>query len=81
MAFRFPGLKGQPVIETRVCQYENTADGHFLVDRYPELDNVWIIGGGSGHGFQNGPVMGEYVAGKIMGQPTDPELQKVFKLR
>lgn len=81
MSFRFPGLKGQPVVETRVCQYENTADTHFLVDRHPELENVWIVGGGSGHGFQHGPILGEYVADRLMGRPTDPELQQVFKLR
>lgn len=58
----FPELKDAPLIETRVCQYEDTSSGDFLIDRHPEFDNVWIAGGGSGHGFKHGPVLGEYVA-------------------
>ena len=40
LALRFPALKDQPVIETRVCQLENTADEHFIIDRHPDYDNV-----------------------------------------
>lgn len=64
---RFPGLRGAPIVETRVCQYENTWNGDFLIDRHPEMENVWFVGGGSGHGFKHGPAMGEYVAGRIFG--------------
>jgi glycine/D-amino acid oxidase-like deaminating enzyme len=81
LSSRFPGMKGQPVVETRVCQYENTADRNFLVDRHPDHDNVWIVGGGSGHGFKHGPMMGEYVADRIMGRPTDGALDQLFRLR
>lgn len=63
---RFPELKDAPVLETRVCQYENTSNGDFLIDRHPELENVWIVGGGSGHGFKHGPAVGEYVAARIL---------------
>lgn len=63
---RFPALRDAPVIETRVCQYENTSSGDFLVDRHPELENVWFVGGGSGHGFKHGPAIGEYVARLVM---------------
>ncbi|HXO35585.1 MAG TPA: FAD-dependent oxidoreductase [Candidatus Acidoferrales bacterium] len=77
VAERFPALKDAPVIETRVCQYENTETGNYLVDRHPEMENVWIVGGGSGHGFKNGPAMGEYVASVVFrGVP----LEKVFML-
>jgi sarcosine oxidase len=62
VARRFPAMADAPVVETRVCQYENTASGDFLIDRHPDLDNVWIAGGGSGHGFKHGPAVGEYVA-------------------
>jgi glycine/D-amino acid oxidase-like deaminating enzyme len=61
LARRFPAMADAPVVETRVCQYENTANGDFLIDRHPDLDNVWIAGGGSGHGFKHGPAVGEYV--------------------
>jgi monomeric sarcosine oxidase len=66
VARRFPALRDAPIVETRVCQYENTSNGDFLVDRIPEMENVWIAGGGSGHGFKHGPAMGEYVAGRML---------------
>ena len=63
---RFPGLRNLPLVESRVCQYENTSSGDFLIDRHPEIENVWLVGGGSGHGFKHGPAVGEYVAGQIL---------------
>ncbi len=66
VAYRFPALSNTPIAETRVCQYENTANGDFLIDRHPELNNVWFAGGGSGHGFKHGPAVGEYVAGQLV---------------
>jgi len=72
VARRFPALRDAPIVETRVCQYENTSSGDFLVDRHPQLENVWLVGGGSGHGFKHGPAMGEYVAGQILdGGPAE----------
>lgn len=65
VARRFPSLKNAPVLETRVCQYENTSNGDFLIDRHPAFENVWIVGGGSGHGFKHGPALGEYVAARV----------------
>ena len=59
---RFPGMSDAPLIASEVCQYENTSNGDFLIDRHPELENVWLVGGGSGHGFKHGPAVGEYVA-------------------
>lgn len=61
VARRFPELRDAPVIESRVCQYENTSNGDFLIDRHPDFENVWLVGGGSGHGFKHGPALGEYV--------------------
>jgi glycine/D-amino acid oxidase-like deaminating enzyme len=52
--------------EFRVCQYENTSNGDFLIDRHPDLENVWLVGGGSGHGFKHGPAVGEYVSARIL---------------
>jgi glycine/D-amino acid oxidase-like deaminating enzyme len=65
---RVPRLADAPVTETRVCQYENTSNGDFLIDRHPGFENVWIVGGGSGHGFKHGPAVGEYVAKMILGE-------------
>jgi len=66
LARRFPAMKDAPVVETRVCQYENTWNGDFLIDRHPELENVWLVGGGSGHGFKHGPAVGEFVAQRVL---------------
>ena len=68
VAKRFPALRDAPIAETRVCQYENTSNGDFLIDRHPEMENVWFAGGGSGHGFKHGPALGAYVAGLILGE-------------
>jgi sarcosine oxidase len=62
LARRFPKLKGAPLTESRVCQYENTSNGDFIIDRHPEIDNVLIVGGGSGHGFKHGPAVGDHAA-------------------
>ncbi|HXM64335.1 MAG TPA: FAD-dependent oxidoreductase [Terriglobales bacterium] len=62
LAFRFPAMKDAPLIETRVCQYENSPDNHLIIDRHPNSDNVWLVGGGSGHGFKHGPALGEMVS-------------------
>ena len=73
LARRFPALADAPIVETRVCQYESTPDTHFVIDRHPELENVWLVGGGSGHGFKHGPVIGEHVVGRIDGTVEPPE--------
>jgi monomeric sarcosine oxidase len=66
LAQRFPALQHAPLLEARVCQYENTSQGDFLIDCHPDFDNVWLVGGGSGHGFKHGPALGEYVAARIL---------------
>jgi glycine/D-amino acid oxidase-like deaminating enzyme len=68
LARRFPALAGAPLIESRVCQYESSSDGHYLLDRHPQLENVWLLGGGSGHGFKMGPAIGEHVAALMQGK-------------
>jgi glycine/D-amino acid oxidase-like deaminating enzyme len=73
LARRLPALKDAPLLESRVCQYENTSNGDFLIDRHPDLDNVWLVGGGSGHGFKHGPAIGEYVAARIEGRSEEFE--------
>src|SRR5215471_7166373 len=72
LAFRFPALKGAPVVESRVCQYENSPDHHFIIDRHPRAQNVLLVGGGSGHGFKHGPAVGERAADIVRGKRPDP---------
>jgi glycine/D-amino acid oxidase-like deaminating enzyme len=69
---RFPGLTSAPVVESRVCQYEQSPDGDFILDRHPRADNVWLAGGGSGHGYKMGPAVGEHVARLVLGA-AEPE--------
>ncbi|HBY59807.1 MAG TPA: hypothetical protein DEH78_08275 [Solibacterales bacterium] len=64
---RFPPLRGAPLLEARVCQYENTPTGDFLIDTHPDAPNVWFVGGGSGHGFKHGPAVAEYVIARMAG--------------
>jgi sarcosine oxidase len=68
LAERFPALVNARLAETRICQYENTSSGDFLIDRHPDLENVWLVGGGSGHGFKHGPCVGQYAADQILGK-------------
>jgi sarcosine oxidase len=68
LARRFPTLKEAPLLESRVCQYENTPDHRFVFDRHPRASNVWLAGGGSGHGFKMAPAVGERVADLVLGK-------------
>ena len=82
VAKRFPALASAPIVETRVCQYENTWNGDFLADRHPGFKNVWLVGGGSGHGFKHGPALGEYVTQQVLGggTPAEPRFSLATKL-
>ena len=69
---RFPLLRGAALTEARVCQYENSSNGDFLIDFHPQLENVLLVGGGSGHGFKHGPEVGRYAAARLFGS-VEPE--------
>jgi glycine/D-amino acid oxidase-like deaminating enzyme len=71
-ARRFPALAGAPLRWSRSCRYELTADSHFIAAPHPEHDGVWLLGGGSGHGFKHGPAMAELVAAALRGGPAMP---------
>ena len=77
VAFRFPAMKDAPLIESRVCQYENSPDNHLIIDRHPAAKNVWLVGGGSGHGFKHGPSVGEMLAEWVT-EHKDPD--PIFQL-
>jgi monomeric sarcosine oxidase len=77
---RFPALRGAPLVGAEVCQYENSSNGDFLIDRHPDFDNLWLVGGGSGHGFKHGPAVGEYVAERVMsGGPVESRFSLATK--
>ena len=81
MGFRFPGMKDAPLVETRICQYEQTADSHFIVDRHPRHERIWLLGGGSGHGFKHGPALGELVAELVLNEGEAPPCWRLGRLR
>ncbi len=68
VATRFPALADAPLVDARVCQYTNTGNGDFIVGQHPEAANLWLLGGGSGHGFKHGPALGELVAESVLGR-------------
>ncbi len=68
--YRFPKMGHAPLIESRVCQYTNSPDGHFIIDQHPDFDKVIIAGAGCGHGFKMGPAIGEYLAELALGKQT-----------
>ena len=74
LAQRIPSLASAPFLDGKTCQYEQTADSHFIIDRHPTQRDVWLVGGGSGHGFKHGPAVGELVAECALAQ-RKPEPQ------
>jgi monomeric sarcosine oxidase len=77
LAERFPQLAKAPLLSAEVCQYENSPDGNLIVDRHPNAKNVWLLGGGSGHGFKLSPAVGELAAQAVL---SGREVPKMFRL-
>ena len=72
VAHRFPRLANAPLVGSEVCQYESSPDAEFIIDRHPSAENVWIVGGGSGHGFKMGPAVGELIASLVLADSQPP---------
>ena len=77
----FPDLANAVINETRACHYESSVDRNFIIDTCPNLDNVWLTGGGSAEGFKFGPVLGEYIANRVVDDDHEPELANQFRLK
>ena len=69
---RFPALADARLVESRTCRYEITVDTHFLAAPHPDEPGVWLVGGGSGHGFKHGPAMAERLAAAFGGHDYLP---------
>ncbi|AHG88635.1 FAD dependent oxidoreductase [Gemmatirosa kalamazoonensis] len=80
VAHRFPLLADAPLLQTHACHYELSSSRNFVVDRHPDMTNVWIAGGGNAEGFKFGPVIGEYVAQRALGTEGDPAVAKGFRI-
>lgn len=80
VAHRFPLLKDAPIAQTHACHYELTSNGNFVVDRHPQMSNVWIAGGGNAEGFKFAPKIGDYVAQRVLGTWTDASVDLGFRI-
>ena len=81
LATYFPELADRPFNETRACHYCGTVHGNFIIDRHGGLENAWIAGGGSAEAFKQGPVLGEFVASRVLGAiPDEDELARSFRV-
>ena len=79
--FRFPAMHGAPLVESRVCQYEQSPDENFIIDHHPRAANVWLIGGGSGHGFKHGPAIGEMVSDLVLSEKSPEPFFSLARFR
>jgi sarcosine oxidase len=50
------------MIYAQTCRYTSTPDGHFIIDRHPELPQIVIGSPCSGHGFKFGVLIGAILA-------------------
>ena len=80
VAHRFPMLKDAPIAQTHACHYESTVSGNFIIDKHPQMSNVWIAAGGNAEGFKFSPKIGDYVAQRVMGIEGDPAIAKGFRI-
>ena len=80
LSARFPAIADAPLLETRACHYELSVSRNFIIDRVPDRDNVWIAGAGNAEGYKMGPVVGEYVANRVLGNATSALLDESFRI-
>ena len=60
-AQRLP-LLSEEVTHSQVCLYTNTPDEDFILDQVPDVPNVWLASGCSGHGFKFTVLLGHIAA-------------------
>lgn len=74
-----PGVLGSPAETSALarwsgCYYTMTPDENFIVDRLPDLPQVVVIAGLSGHGFKFTSVLGKIAANLVMESEVGLEL-------
>jgi sarcosine oxidase len=72
LAERFPALAHAPLSGSKCCRYELSQDANFVAAPHPEHAGVWLLGGGSGHGFKHGPALAEQLAPALAGEAPAP---------
>lgn len=71
-----PGLRDRAFASSRLCWYTDTPTGDYIVDYHPAWRGVFVVTGGSGHGYKFLPVFGEKVVDCLMGRGSDEEREK-----
>ena len=71
----FPALGDAPIVNTRICLYSDTHDGHFWIAPDPERRGLVLATGDCGHGFKFAPLLGEIIADAVENK-DNPLLQK-----
>ena len=69
----FPRANG-PTRRMTACIFTNSPDGHFILDRHPDDDDVFIAAGFSGHGFKFCGVVGRIMADFCLERPLEWDL-------
>ena len=74
----FPEADG-PTRRTAACIFTNTPDGHFILDRLPDDEDVFVAAGFSGHGYKFCSVVGRIMADFCQDRPPSWDMDR-FRL-
>ncbi|CAF0749125.1 unnamed protein product [Didymodactylos carnosus] len=74
---RFPDLS-EEITYSQTCLYTNTFNGDFIIDQIPEMANVFIVSGCSGHGFKFTVLLGKIVADLATGKPYSRDISRFY---
>lgn len=69
-------LANGKLIDSRVCVYTNTPDFDFIIDFYPNDENIIICSPCSGHGFKFTPAIGEICSELVINNGTNYDLSE-----
>ncbi len=69
-------LANGKLIDSRVCVYTNTPDLDFIIDFYPNDENIIICSPCSGHGFKFTPAIGEICSELVINNGTNYDLSE-----
>eukprot|EP01116_Phalansterium_solitarium_P022255 TRINITY_DN7283_c0_g1_i1.p1 TRINITY_DN7283_c0_g1~~TRINITY_DN7283_c0_g1_i1.p1 ORF type:complete len:433 (+),score=106.84 TRINITY_DN7283_c0_g1_i1:144-1442(+) len=75
----FPDLRDAEAVYSRACMYNDSTDGHFIIDHDPDRPGLVIATGGSGHGFKFVPVIGGLIADVLERKPNRWAKQFVWR--
>jgi glycine/D-amino acid oxidase-like deaminating enzyme len=55
----------------------NTLDGNAIIGGWPLISGLYVVSGFSGHGFQQAPAVGRFLAESILGQRHELDLSRL----